>query len=306
DYVLLGYVVQRFRRDMHQMKAGYSRQSALTALALAALILSGACSGGKRDFADLLSAARQDIGAGEYRAALQTLESALKQQPSDREALFFSGVCYQELNIPDTASSFYRKALRLHGSDLETARRLTDVAAQNQDWSVALEGLREMVKAGEKYETLMPRFYEIYMSGGYYAGASATLDSMIKLNPEDSRLYLRSADTKGLLGEFDRAEMILQEALRRFGPNMETYSNMGVLYTRQQKYDKAEMFFRKALELNDRNDGAWLNLANCLSVSSDPQKRREAIAAYRRVSSKIYDQLRLDTLVARLEYELGN
>lgn len=288
------------------MNTEFPRQFALVAIALAVALSTYACSGGKRDFADLLTQARERIGAGEYRDALQSLQAALKQQPSDREALFFSGVCYQELNIPDTAASFYRKALRLHGPELETARRLTDVAVQFQDWSVALEGLREMVKAGEEYETLMPRFYEVYMSGGYYAGASATLDSMIKLNPEDSRLYLRSADTKSLLGEFDRAEMILQEALRRFGPNMETYSNMGVLYARQQKYDKAEMFFRKALELNDQNDGAWLNLANCLSESSDPKKRREAIAAYRRVSSTMFDQLRLDTLVARLEHELAD
>ena len=273
--------------------------------ALSALLLAG-CSGGKQDFGELKSKAMMDVGAGQYRNALESLRLALKQQPSDREALLYSGVCYQELKIPDSAISFYRKVLRLYGSDLETARRLSNVATQAQNWDVALEGLREMIKAGEKYETLMPRFYEVSMSAGYYAVASAILASMIKLSPADSSLYLRSADVKGMIGDFDRAEMILQEALRRFGPNISVYSNMGVLYAREKKYDKAETYFRKALAIDNQNEGVWINLGNCLSVSENPDKRREAVSAYRHVSQQTYDQMRLDTIVSRLEYELSD
>ncbi|MFQ5607536.1 MAG: tetratricopeptide repeat protein, partial [Candidatus Zixiibacteriota bacterium] len=97
-----------------------------------------------------------------------------------------------------------------------------------------------------------------------------------------------------------------QEALRRFDPTQETYSNMGLLYARQKKYEKAELFFRKALEINPQNEGVWVNLGHTLSEMSSPDKKREAISAYQSVTQEMYDRLRLDTIVTRLEYELQN
>ncbi len=268
-----------------------------------ALILLGACSK-TQDFASLKAEAMAQVGAGEYGSARENLQKALKFKPADKDVLLYLGITNQELEQYDTAVSYFRKVTKLYGPEEETGKKMAESAASIGDWDSALEGLETIAKSGIERSQLFDRFYEFYMNAGYYQAGSNVLDTMIKLTPERKKLYLRSATAKGMLGEYGKAEMILQEALRRFGPSVEAYSNMGILKMQQDQDKKGEIFFRKALALDSTRDDVLLNLGNCLSSFDSKAKKREALVYYNRISKEMFEGIRLDTVVSKLELEL--
>jgi tetratricopeptide (TPR) repeat protein len=267
------------------------------------LILLGSCSK-TEDFKSLKAEAMAQVGAGEYSKAREGLQKALKFKPTDKDVLLYLGIANQALEQFDTAVSYFRKVTKLYGPEEETSRRMVASSVALGDWEKAIEGLENVAKSGVERSDLFPQFYELYMNAGFYQAGSNVLDSMIKLTPERKKLYLRSATAKGLLGEYGKAEMILQEAIRRFGPSVEAYSNMGVLKMQQDQHKKGEIFFRKAYKIDTTRDDALLNLGNCLSSFDSKDKKREALGYYNRISKDIFDGMRLDTVVAKLELEL--
>ncbi len=275
------------------------------ALVALALIVSIGCSK-KQDLTSLKAEAMAQIGSGEYAPAREGLQKALKLKPTDKDILLYLGIANAALQNHDTAISYFRKTILLHGAEKETAERMILSALEVNDWDAALEGLEYVAKSGVERSELFDQFYELYMNAGYYLAASNVLDTMIKLTPDRKKLYLHSATAKGLLGEYAKAQMILQEAIRRFGPSVEAYSNMGIIKMRQDQIKKAEIFFRKAYAIDTTRDDALLNLGNCLSSFKSHEKKREALAYYKRISQDMFDKLRLDTVLAKLEVELRN
>ncbi len=272
-------------------------------LACLGLLWLGGCSK-SQDLESLKAEAFSQIGAGNNEQAKENLQKALKLKPSDKDVLLYLGIANAALENHDTAISYFRKVIKLYGPEEETAKKMAQSAVAIDDWDSAIEGLEYLSKSGIERSTLFDQFYELYMNAGYYQAASNVLDSMIKLTPDRKKLYLHSSTAKGLLGEFGKAEMILQEAIRRFGPSVEAYSNMGILKMRQSQYKKAEIFFRKSYALDSTRDDVLLNLGNCLSSFESRKKKHEALGYYRRISQDMVDRLRLDTVLAKLEFEL--
>jgi len=272
--------------------------------ALLAFILS--CGPKEKGFEDIRAEGLAFVGSGEDQKALERLIEALLLSPADRQTLYFLGIVYGNLGEVDSSVSYLRKVVKLYGPDLETCRNLYTVAIAAERWEDALESLRQLEQAGASHSGLLDRYYEAYMGAHYYAPAADILDTLIRKNPERGELYLRSANVNGLLGNYAKGAMAAQEALRRFGPSVEAYGNLGVLYTRQKNIVKAELFFRKALALDSARDASWLNLGNLLSTKSDAASKREAIDVLGRLNPLLSHQLRLDTVLARLRAELGN
>lgn len=296
---------KRFENTGAMSSLPRARFYSFTLLCALFFALFGGCSSNGDDFVSLKAKGLEHIGAGDYEKAEERLQLALKKQPSDRETLFFLGVAQNNLGKDSLAISNFRKVIKLYGPDGETARNLILASLAGEDWDSGLEGLYALVESGEPMSNLYLEFYDMYFRSGRLLNASRMMDSLIKQEPERADYYLKAANLKGKIEMYDEAEMQLQEALRRFGPTVEIYSNLGVLQMHQENFGRAEQLFRKGVELAPTNDGALMNLANCLSLSNDPAKQQEAVATYRRMSQERFDAMRLDTIVSRLEFELG-
>lgn len=257
-------------------------------------------------FEDIRAEGLAYVGSGEDAKALEKLSQALLLNPADRQTLYFLGIVYGNLGEVDSSTSYLRKVIKLYGVDEETCKNLYTVAIAAERWDDAVEALRQLEQAGVPRSGLLERYYEAYMGAQLYAPVADIIDTLIRLNPERGELYLRSANINGILGNFAKGEMAVQEALRRFGPSVEAYGNLGVLHARQEHYKKAELFFRKALAMDSSRDESWLNLGNLLSSKPDAASKREAIAVLGRVNTLLAHRVRLDTVLTRLRAELGD
>lgn len=263
------------------------------------------CSSKKADFESHKKSGLKSVVSKEYQKAIASLRKALKLKPSDRESMYFIAVSYEKLGELDSAISYTRKVIALHKPDDETCRMLGRLAAAAKEWDYALEALNGLIEA-KVYtrDELFGEFFQVYVSAGLLFQASTVSDTLIKLYPDSSDLYVRSSNVKGQLEEYDKAILILEEAIRRFGPSSNVYTNLGAIHSRQRNHPRAEIFYRRALELDSSNVGAWMNLGHALSKQKLSGKKREAIACYNRVNPELFFAARLDTIIARLENEI--
>lgn len=264
------------------------------------------CSSKKADFESHKKNGLELVVSKDYPKAIASLRKALKLKPSDRESMYFIAVSYEKLGELDSAISYTRKIIALHKPDDEICRMLGRLAIAAEKWDYALDALNGLIKAGvSTRDELFGEFFQIYAAAGLLVQASTVSDTLIKLYPDSSDLYVRSANVKGMLEEYDKAILILEEAIRRFGPSSNVYTNLGTIHSRQNNQSRAEIFYRRALELDSSNGGAWMNLGHSLSSQKLSGKKREAIECYNRVNPDLFFAARLDTIIARLKNEVG-
>ncbi len=71
------------------------------------------------------------------------------------------------------------------------------------------------------------------------------------------------------------------------------------------KFDKAEIYFRKAIEFDPKNVSLWINLAHTLNEQGSREKKEEALAIYKLYYIDTPELFKLDSLIKALEIELG-
>ena len=105
---------------------------------------------------------------------------------------------------------------------------------------------------------IKPYMAEIYYFKGIkdsgikdYETSLYNLDYATQLNPYNSRILHALGTTYIYLNIFDKAEEFLQEA-KKYTPDIKTFYNLGLLYSKVGLYKKAEEEFKHAIYLNPK------------------------------------------------------
>ncbi|HLD23136.1 MAG TPA: tetratricopeptide repeat protein, partial [Sulfuricurvum sp.] len=102
----------------------------------------------------------------------------------------------------------------------------------------------------------------------------------IKLNPKYSDAYYNLGIVYGKEDEYDKAIEVYQRAIELNPKNDKAYNNIGVIYKNKEEYDKAIEAHQKAIELNPKNDKAIINIGNIYYIKEECDK---AIEVYQKV-----------------------
>ncbi len=169
--------------------------------------------------------ARVHNGRGQFNLALEEVQKALKLEPLNADALIAEASVLSSMGQLERAEETYKRAAIL----------------RPQQWS---------------------GFYEL---GGYYyrqkryEDAAAQFARVVELIPDSGMAH---AVLGGLLEELRRdseAEEHLKRSLE-LQPSYVGYTNLGTLYYRQRRWAETVTVTRKALQINDSDWTAWLNL----------------------------------------------
>jgi len=137
--------------------------------------------------------------------------------------------------------------------------------------------------------------------------ASAQSDSSEPKNiPEAYRKLFQKAVVAYEQQNFDEAIAFLDQAEEIYPNYSETYNLKGGIYTQQRKFDEAQKFFEKALELNDKSYPVRFNLAEISFLEKDYAKARDAFAALEQ-SIENDDEVQpqaVGNLLALIEYKI--
>lgn len=92
------------------------------------------------------------------------------------------------------------------------------------------------------------------------------------------RDYSRTGSLFYLRGLFADAAFYLQQAVQATPLQAEAWSNLGVLYGRQDEVEKARQAFERAVELSPAFSEAWFNLGKACARLGDSQRAEQALA----------------------------
>ena len=183
---------------------------------------------------------------------------------------------YKENNI-DSALWFINKAVELNGDDpeyriqkayisnMEAIRKLLnlDRPMTQDELNFAHRSLAEAKFLQKTYPDKVEAFIleaQVLTTLQEYDKAEVLLHQAIKMAPDNSFSYVRLGMLLFYKMKYNKAIKNFKYALEINPKSKWAYVWSGIVLSKQQKWDQAERFYRKALELDPKFDLAWYNL----------------------------------------------
>jgi Flp pilus assembly protein TadD len=124
---------------------------------------------------------------------------------------------------------------------------------------------------------------------------------VIELVPDNANAHANLGVMLTMLGNDADAEKELKRSLE-LAPNWNTYSALGTIYYRHNRFAEAAAMHENAVNLNDKDYQVWNNLALAYELLGDTDKARHA---YDEQRHRLEAVVRLKPDDARIRSELG-
>lgn len=196
-------------------------------------------------------------GLLQYDTAVRYLDKALRERPNLVGLNVVAGMDYLKLGSPDKARPFLERALKLDPSNRDAHEAMALYHLSQENFRGAAVEFRQIA-------ALDPDKAEAWFKLGH-----EYLDLAARLAYRGARLYRESAWGHRFLGDIlfqrNRWEDAAQEYRKALGiepgqPGLHTL--LGEAYLHAGKLDESEAEFRLELQLDSRNERAWLGLAS--------------------------------------------
>jgi tetratricopeptide (TPR) repeat protein len=196
-------------------------------------------------------------GLLQYDAAVRYLDKALRERPNLLGLNVVAGMDYLKLGSPEKARPFLERALKLDPSNRDAHEAMALYHLSQENFRGAAVEFRQIA-------TLDPDKAE----SGFKLGHEY-LDLAARLAYRGARLYRESAWGHRFLGDIlfqrNRWEDAAQEYRKALGiePRQSgLHTLLGEAYLHAGKLEESETEFRLDLQLDSRNELAWIGLAN--------------------------------------------
>jgi len=208
----------------------------------------------------------------EYDLAVRHLAKALRERPNLLGPTVIVGMDYLKLGSPEKAIIFLQQALKLDPSNHDAREALASAYLGQQNFRYAAEQFRQIA------------LQEADKSEAWFKLGHEYLDLAARLAYRGAHLYRESAWGHRFLGDLffkrGRWEDAQEEYEKAIGIEPEQaglHTSRGQTYLHAQKMPEAEKEFRQELQLDSRNELAWLGLADTQLTGNQPKAALESL-----------------------------
>ncbi|MEW6051600.1 MAG: tetratricopeptide repeat protein [Candidatus Zixiibacteriota bacterium] len=287
----------------YSLRALSFRRPSLILIALAFVFTSCKTESGKIE--DLKARGQKAFLNSQYKEARESFLKALAIKPSDRDLLYFTGLCYKRDYIYDSALLYLKRADILYPGDREINLEVYSVAVATKSWKEAVGAIMVLVSTGDPLEIYLEQLTQMYVRLDEPLNVVYYLRKLVASRPDSALHYLQLANALLVVESLDVAVGVIDSAVARFGPRNELVATRATIAAYQGKYDEAEKVYRTLLLTDSTRTPQYkLNLANVLSLQSEKAKKREALELYKAVRNQVDAVYRIDSLIDTLEKEL--
>ena len=205
---------------------------------------------------------------GEYSKVLDTCDKAIKIDPGNISIIIIWG----------------RSLLKL-GRKIESIKKFSEILAVDPNNLLANINIIEVLNSQKKYkksEALLENLMTFFPENSDVLACMANTQSYLKNYDRAIDLYDKSLKNQnqnhnimnclGLcyieMGDFTKAEEVLNNSLNII-ENDVAYNNLGYLFSKQNNLQKAEYFFKQAININSNYPDSQLNLALLLLLKNN-------------------------------------
>ncbi|WP_204105030.1 MULTISPECIES: tetratricopeptide repeat protein [Spirulina sp. CCY15215] len=229
------------------------------------------------DLETRLAEGRDRGDRGDYKGALEILQTACEEAPDNAEVWYWCGWAYYRLEKYEECIQYCDRALEIRPEyPLALARR-----------GLAYQQIEQQEKAKEDFEQAIqiePQNYEDWRGRGIalhglekYEEAIASYDKTLEINPDDSYAWNNRGLSLDHLKRYEEAIASYDKALEIKPDYCTAWNDRGLSLDHLKRYEEAIASYDKALEINPDYYYAWDNRG----LSLDHLKRyEEAIASY--------------------------
>jgi tetratricopeptide (TPR) repeat protein len=282
------------------------RSLRLTLLCLALGIGFGlSCGDKKADLKDLKSDGQKAFLNQEYRKARDFFLKGLAIAPSDRDLLYYTGLCYKRDFIYDSALSYLKRADLLYPNDRELNLELYAVANATQSWQVAVDCINVLVETGDPLDNYLEQLAVLNVKLEQPLNVVYYLRRLCALRPDSALYALQLANGLISVDSLESASEVIDSAIAKFGEIDEFLATRATIGAYRGKYSQSEKTFRDLIARDTVGAAHYkLNLANVLSMQKERDKKLEALSLYKEIRPKLGAGGAIDSLIDTLEKEL--
>jgi len=218
-------------------------------------------------------------GLLQYDVAVRYLDKALRERPNLVGLNVVAGMDYLKLGAPEKARPFLDRALKLDPSNRDAHEAMALYHLSQENFRGAAVEFRQIA-------ALDPDKAEAWFKLGH-----EYLDLAARLAYRGARLYRESAWGHRFLGDMlfqrNRWEDAAQEYRKALGiePRQSgLHTLLGEAYLHAGKLEESEAEFRLELQLDSRNELAWLGLANLQLAKGQPSEALDSVAKVWQIS----------------------
>lgn len=244
-----------------------------------------------RDVSGALQTAQRQFNAGNYSAAITTLQSAVQQSPTSAEAFFWLGRSYYELHDYDNAIAQLEKSTQLDAKNSDYHRWLGVAYGEKADRERSFFFAKKVKKEFEEAVQLNPSNIQArrdlveycvdapWIVGGSKDEAKQQIEAIQKLDPIEGRLAQAIFDVVEKKPEL--AEKEFREVLAAKPKKIEVYFEVASFYFRQNRAADAQAAIDSAAQLspNDPRLAYYRGVERVVS-GTDLQRGEEYLKAY--------------------------
>jgi tetratricopeptide (TPR) repeat protein len=234
------------------------------------------------------------------RDAIAAFDAILREEPTNRFAMFRSGIAYARAGAPRAAAERLTRAVELDPSNADARFALADALGRGGEQEQAITQWREVIRLQPRRGVAWSNLGTLLAGLGRTDEAREALAHAIEVEPDNPRLLVGVAEAERNLGEHDAAARHLLEAARVAPAEFHLAATLGVLLLEQGRRDEAQAWLaRSRPEDADYAEGR-LALARDRSAQGDTAggaaALREALAA----NADLYGRVAADPGLAAL------
>jgi predicted Zn-dependent protease len=283
----------------------YLYRGALSVLATVILLVANfGCTDKASSVDELRKKGIQAFLNNDNKSAREYLILGLKQAPSDRDLLYFTGMAYKRDFMYDSALVYLRRTALLHQKDREVASALYEVATTLRQWAIAQSALGTLIATGDSEAQHLVELADLSRELDHPLNQFLFLRKYLALHPEDSLRYIQAANTSLIIDSAEVGLALVDSGIARFGESPKWLATRAVLLGGTGRYDEGVRMMRSLLANDTGSVSLKLNLANLLAAQESTKKRQEALALYREIQPALSGTYPIDSIIAVTEESL--
>lgn len=225
--------------------------------------------------------ARSFNQTGEYQLAIPLLYDVVKQKKDYRDAWILLGYSYLNIQKYQDAIEALEEAKKLDSQKPETLFFLGLAYYGVNDFQHAAQNLENAKKNGFQPSVQVDqKLAEIYLEMKNYKQSAASYENVVALNDEDVNYFIRPIWIYlERLNQPHRAVALAQKAVNAHPDEAMSYNLLGWAQIGVRNYYEAESMLKKALSMDPNLAAAYLNFGQ---LYEKQQKYEDAIAFYKK------------------------
>jgi tetratricopeptide (TPR) repeat protein len=249
-----------------------------------------------------LSLAIQHYNAGNFVESERICKNILSERPEQFDVLHLLGVISLEQGNFDAAINYFEKAIKLKETNPYAYFNLGNVYAKKGDVDQAILCYEKAVRLNPQFADAYHNLAFLLQKKGCFDEAIDNYKMSLKLNPELIDAYYNIGTILQDRKQLDEAEAYYKMALRHDPAYVDSYYNLAGIYRDKEQFDDAVKYYQRALQFNTNLFDANLNLGVILGKKGDVDN---AITYYQKAMQLNPNQIGIHNAIGSILREKG-